>query len=246
MKALKWALALSLVGLSLNAQATPEFLKKFKEVDSKPNAQCNVCHTAPPERNAYGKEVLAALDKVQATELTAEILKSVEAGDADKDGVSNGDEIKAGTLPGDPASKPAPSAMPVETKSSALDNLVPKHTFHPAIVHFPIALLAVAAFLEFLSRWKRNDGFHSASVINLAIGLVSATGAITTGVIAWLRLGNKLEGNLLIHLILASASILVGIGAYTQRSKAAYIWLIILSGILVMVAGHFGGTMIYG
>ncbi len=221
-------------------------MKKFKEVYGKPSAQCITCHTKPPERNDYGKDVLAALDKAKTPELTAEILKSVESLDSDKDGVLNGDEIKAGTLPGNPTSKPAPESRPVEAKSSALDNLVPKHTFHPAIVHFPIALLAVAAFLEFLSRWKKNEGFHSASVINLAIGLVSAAGAITTGIIFWLRLGAKLEGTLLIHLIVASASILVGIGAYTQRSKPAYIWLILLSGILVMVAGHFGGSMLYG
>ncbi|MEI8281871.1 MAG: DUF2231 domain-containing protein, partial [Armatimonadota bacterium] len=224
MKALKWSLVLGMIGLSLTAQATPEFLKKFKEVYSQPNAQCITCHTAPPERNAFGKEVFVALEKAKTGELTAEILKSVETGDADNDGVSNGDEIKAGTLPGDPTSKPVPSAKPVVAKSSALDNLVPKHTFHPAIVHFPLALIAIAAFLEFLSRWKKNDGFHSASVINLAIGLISAAGAITTGIVAWLRLGHRLEGNLLIHLILASTSILVGVGAYTQRSKASYIW----------------------
>lgn len=33
-------------------------------------------------------------------------LKAVECKDADKDGISNIAEIKAGTLPGDPKSKP--------------------------------------------------------------------------------------------------------------------------------------------
>jgi hypothetical protein len=34
-------------------------------------------------------------------------LSSIEKLDSDKDGVSNINEIKAGTLPGDPKSKPA-------------------------------------------------------------------------------------------------------------------------------------------
>ena len=67
-----------------------------------------------------------------------------------------------------------------------------------------------------------------------------------TGIVAWLRLGYALEGNLLIHLILASSSILMGIGALTQRETKAYLILIGISGLLVCIAGHFGGNMIYG
>jgi hypothetical protein len=59
-------------------------------------------------------------------------------------------------------------------------------------------------------------------------------------------LGYVLEGNLLIHLILASTSILIGLAAYIHREKPTYLWLIAASGILVLIAGHFGGTMVYG
>ncbi|MEJ5252537.1 MAG: hypothetical protein WHX60_11690 [Armatimonadota bacterium] len=69
--------------------------------------KCNVCHVKGKELNVYGKDLQKALQEKKTKDLTAEILKSIEKLDSDKDGVSNGDEIKAGALPGDPKSKPA-------------------------------------------------------------------------------------------------------------------------------------------
>jgi uncharacterized membrane protein len=244
MKALKIGVVIFFCCLALAASATPEILKVFKSTYNKPNANCQECHIQPPKRNAYGKAVQAALDKAKVSEITAEIFHSID-NDSDGDGVANGDEIKADTMPGDAASKPVVTAASTKDKAAGGD-LIPKHTFHPAIVHFPIALLAIAAFLEGLALWKKNDFFHKASVLNLTIGLVTAAGAIITGIIAWLRLGYELKNDLLIHLILASSSILVGVGARTQREKKGFLILIGLSGLLVCIAGHFGGNMIYG
>lgn len=239
MKWLRFALMTSILSVSFSAYATPDILKRFKEAYAKPDSNCQVCHTAPPQRNSYGKAVEAAIKKAGVAEPNLEIFKSIETADSDGDGSPNGDEIKASTLPGDPKSKPVPSK--VENPQ-----LVPNHSFHPAIIHFPIALLAVAALLQFISIRKKDELFHKASVINLAIGLICSIGAIVSGVAAWLRLGYSLEGNLLTHLILASSSILVGLAAYFLRDRPAYLWLIGLSGLLVLIAGHFGGTMVYG
>ncbi len=241
MKALRQVLVVILASVSLTANATPDILKKFKEVYGKPNATCLMCHIKPPLRNPYGKAVQAGMEKAKVSDITKEIFQSVEKDDSDGDGVSNGDEIKGDSMPGDPASKPGAAAKPIEPASG---DLIPKHTFHPAIVHFPIALLAIAAFLELLSKRKGDELYHKASVINLAIGLICAAAAITTGIISWLRQGYQLQGNLLIHLILASTSILIGIGAYKLRDKPIYLLLILASGGLVMLAGHFGGTMV--
>jgi len=78
-------------------------------------AKCQVCHLKKmPELNPYGASL-------KGKKIDAASLKAVEKLDADKDGFSNIAEIKAGTLPGDPASKPAgkpakPAPKPAKPK----------------------------------------------------------------------------------------------------------------------------------
>ncbi len=70
-----------------------------------PKAKCGTCHTkAMPKKgegdvNSYGK-ALGATKKNDKYDFA-----KVEKLDSDADGVSNLDEIKKGTNPGDPASK---------------------------------------------------------------------------------------------------------------------------------------------
>lgn len=70
-----------------------------------PKAKCGTCHTkAMPKKgdadvNAYGK-ALGATKKDEKYDFA-----KIEKLDSDGDGVSNLDEIKKGTNPGDPASK---------------------------------------------------------------------------------------------------------------------------------------------
>jgi len=68
---------------------------------------CLVCHDKMPATktglNPYGVDVgKAAAGKA----FDAKVLAAVERLDSDKDGFSNIDEIRAGTHPGDPTSKP--------------------------------------------------------------------------------------------------------------------------------------------
>lgn len=70
-------------------------------------AGCSICHIAGDFKklNPYGTAL-----KGKGTDVKA--LRAVEKLDSDKDGVTNINEIKAGTLPGDPKSKPAASKKP--------------------------------------------------------------------------------------------------------------------------------------
>jgi hypothetical protein len=79
------------------------------------NAACATCHTSAPQRNVYGTAVAAKLlpgvprplgDTAFAEALPA-ALQAVETADSDNDGHNNVEEILAGSLPADPASKPA-------------------------------------------------------------------------------------------------------------------------------------------
>ncbi|HXF81724.1 MAG TPA: hypothetical protein VNN19_03100 [bacterium] len=69
-------------------------------------AGCLVCHDKAPftktALNPYGKDLAK-----QPKPRTAAAFRAIEALDSDRDGATNLAEIKAGTLPGDPTSKPA-------------------------------------------------------------------------------------------------------------------------------------------
>jgi hypothetical protein len=73
-----------------------------------PKAKCGTCHTkAMPKKgeadvNAYGKALGATKKDPKVAKYD---FAKIEKLDSDGDGVSNLDEIKKGTNPGDPASK---------------------------------------------------------------------------------------------------------------------------------------------
>jgi cytochrome c553 len=105
-------LLLVILGVATSLTATVDAQKQF--VAAYPDAKaklgnCKTCHTmspkpakGAPELNAYGKDLEEkALDKKTNTY----DFKKVAGLDSDGDGVKNADEIKAGTNPGDKASK---------------------------------------------------------------------------------------------------------------------------------------------
>ena len=53
--------------------------------------------------------------------------------------------------------------------------------FHPATVHFPIAMLGVAALMEFLQIIRKKPGFHAATFTLAAVATVSAVLATLMG-----------------------------------------------------------------
>src|SRR3990167_1443992 len=90
-------------GLTPAAQAIPDYLEAWKVRYGKTTAEatCLVCHTMPKGLvlNAYGKDLFQA-------GLMNDMFKKTEPLDSDKDGFSNIDEIRAGSLPGNPKSVP--------------------------------------------------------------------------------------------------------------------------------------------
>lgn len=100
---------LAVLTLSSTGLATLDHQKLFaaKYPDAKALQRCSTCHVKPiPKKedhdlNAYGKDVATVLSK----DKTAIDFAKIESLDSDGDGVSNVDEIKKGTNPGDPKSK---------------------------------------------------------------------------------------------------------------------------------------------
>lgn len=106
------AVVAGLIATAITAFALPNYRTTFTQTYSPKagtalaSAGCAVCHTkgAAPSKtalNPYGA------DLAKQTARDAAGFKAIEKLDSDKDGFSNLVEIQAGTLPGDPASKPA-------------------------------------------------------------------------------------------------------------------------------------------
>lgn len=111
---MKAAIAVLALVAVASAQARPDFWDDFvKHYDIKKDStifktKCQTCHTErPPQRNDYGRAIRTAYRNAKPGQRMPDVFKAVEDLDSDKDGTKNGDEIKAGTLPGDAESKPA-------------------------------------------------------------------------------------------------------------------------------------------
>lgn len=265
-------LALATCVLSAAAMATPEQMEAFhrafllKESSRLFKAQCMTCHTSPPEHNPFGKDVRSALKASGKDLITIELIRSLDAKDSDGDGWPNGEEIKQDFLPGDPKSHPAgmpPNATnhegmmganmdnPSGRQKSLLDQYVPKHSFHPLIIHFPIALFLFGAGLEVFG-WRRKDAtMRKAGWWALLFGTLSTAAALPTGLAVFLRSGFLWQGTALIHFILAISATLLMTATVLWRRKGAhetkaYFALLLMAAALVGAAGHFGAQLVYG
>jgi len=251
------------VGIFALAMALPPFLDTFTE-HYKPardsalfKAKCMTCHTSKDggARNAYGKDLDKAIHEAGSHELTVAALALIESKDSDGDGATNIEEIRAGFLPGDRSNRPpAEEGEPAVTSRPPTPppaELIPKHSFHPLIVHFPIGLFIFGAFLEFFGKWRKREDVRKLAIWNLGFGALASLIALPTGIAAWLRIGFTLEGNLLIHLILAVTSTLMMLAVAAWRRSGehdspAYWTTLALSTAAVAGAGHFGALLVYG
>ncbi|MBU1045365.1 MAG: thrombospondin type 3 repeat-containing protein [Candidatus Omnitrophica bacterium] len=90
-----FALVLSAICISTSFAAMPD-ANNVKQVHEGATVGCTVCHPEGnfKELNSYGNAYNDAGRSVDA-------VKAIDGADSDEDGVSNYDEIKAGTNPGD-------------------------------------------------------------------------------------------------------------------------------------------------
>ena len=149
---------------------------------------------------------------------------------------------------------------PVTTKFQRVTKLL--GLFHPAAVHFPVALLLISTFFVICSFVYR-DAFEGAAFHCLWIGALSACASSALG---WFfaesqgygsapsfDFGSSLERHRWTAIalsVLSLAMIPVALAARRQPEKRSrrIVWLLgaSLLSVLVSIAGHQGGEMVFG
>ena len=126
---------------------------------------------------------------------------------------------------------------------------------HPLIVHFPIALVMVAAWAEGVALATRDYRWRTVAVINLRAGALLALAAAIAGVRLASALGFESSPLLQWHRWLgAAATVLTAAAAVATFRTAAgssrdvWIYRIALASAAIAVAatGHLGGLLVWG
>ena len=132
--------------------------------------------------------------------------------------------------------------------------LLAKHAQHVVLIHFPIGLFITAVVFDVIAYWTKRRSFADAAYYNLLVAALATIPVLVTGIVAWqLQLeGQKLKGNLLLHLVLGTLSgaliCLVWWVHYRPRrikdEPPAYRFLIeAVAMLLVMATAHLGGFL---
>lgn len=132
-----------------------------------------------------------------------------------------------------------------------LTETLPDHGFHPVVIHFPIALFLFGTLLELFGWWRKDFRVRQAAFWNLAAGSLSTLIVIPTGAVAFVLSDYTWKGMVVIHMVLAATAALLMAATVLWRRKGpltsqVYFALLITTAIVLGVAGHFGGQLIYG
>lgn len=129
--------------------------------------------------------------------------------------------------------------------------------FHPAAVHFPIALLVVATLFQFLGGGRKEGTLTRASV---ALALLGAAGAVFAASLGWSaaafsnypgEMGRVLETHRWLGLATAGTAVAAAIAGALSLSRGGgwpflFRLLLLAASVLVLTTGFFGGSLIYG
>ena len=132
---------------------------------------------------------------------------------------------------------------------------------HLVVLHFPIALITIAAIVESLrlayfkiTRQSISNLFRpsQAASIMLAFALASALAAVTTGLILGYDYGDDANLHRILGIVTAalilitSIALLIALRKPASKSTLAYFILLLTSALAVTITGHLGGSLTHG
>jgi len=133
--------------------------------------------------------------------------------------------------------------------------LLPKNfLFHPAVVHFPIALWLTSALFDLLYLRSREGFYFRGALLLIGLGLLGAAVSISLGFVDYFAQVNQDVGQAFInrhnvHQVLAYVSTAVYAASFLLRwrkpevSRAWLALLMVVGAALVAVTGFMGGDI---
>ena len=130
--------------------------------------------------------------------------------------------------------------------------------FHPALIHFPIAWVFLLQLVETIALINRREEWRRMSLFVLILACLSFIPAAATGFLRAASVGSDPEFRSLMvtHRNMNVAAALLCMGALALRlglprqfaSRLRWLYLLLLSvcAVLLLVAGHLGGKMVFG
>lgn len=127
------------------------------------------------------------------------------------------------------------------------------HPGHPALVHFPIALLLSATIADLAWVAGLTQNTHIGAIL-MAGGLVGGLLAMAAGMVDLVRLDQRLVGRATVHMsVVGLAWVGYAIALYLRRDAlsgwppltTATIAVSILSAIVLAAGGWLGGRLVY-
>lgn len=132
--------------------------------------------------------------------------------------------------------------------------LVAPEVQHVILVHFPIALFVAAVFFDLIAHTTKRKGMADAAYYNLLVAAISTVPVLVTGILTWQFKfeGEKLQGILLLHLVLGAISTVMiwlvwFVNMRARREEHALpnyrLAIEFLAVGIIAVTGHIGGLL---
>jgi uncharacterized membrane protein len=145
----------------------------------------------------------------------------------------------------------------VEFINRVVNALVHLHPWHSLIVHFPIALTAVALLAIALALWRRSELLEQFAFFNIALAALSTAVAGLAGLRDFFVRFNGTAPYVNIKIFLAvSLLLLTAVMAVSRWRNSDLLWnpstmvlyvsAFVGSFLLVFVLGFLGGAIVYG